>query len=308
MKKYILSLIIASITICYNFHVSAQTCPEVQDKSIILQGSVNGPCAIYTARDYITLKTGFTLSGGTKIVQFNWGTVSGGSTPQIKIGSSPYCFGIALPVNFNMSDLMNSITALKNSLISTLGLGYTINMSLCGTSCAWISVENLSDFTYSGVYSSATVTRPFQLPNTSFTAKVDNSLLFQVSYLSSFDIPDLTSRQPNTNLPFGSTAGAFNVSPTGAATYEIPIAVPPGLGGLEPKVSIAYNSQSGNGLLGWGCNLTGLSAITRVPKNLYSDSVNTGLRIDSEDRFALDGNRLVIASGTYGASDATYRT
>ena len=54
MKKYILSLIIASIAICYNFQVSAQTCPEVQDKNIILQGSVNGPCAIYTARDYIT--------------------------------------------------------------------------------------------------------------------------------------------------------------------------------------------------------------------------------------------------------------
>jgi YD repeat-containing protein len=135
-------------------------------------------------------------------------------------------------------------------------------------------------------------------------------LLFPVSYLNSYDIPEPTTRQPNTSLPFGSTAGAFNVTPTGAATYEIPIVVPPGLGGLEPKVSIAYNSQAGNGLLGWGCNLTGLSAITRVPKNLYSDNTVAGLRIDSEDRFALDGNRLVLvnAGDTYGANNTTYRT
>jgi RHS repeat-associated protein len=308
MKKNILSLLVIALAIFSDLQLSAQSCTEVQDKSFTLQGSVNGPCAIYTARDNVTLKPGFTLSGGTKIVKFTWNT-TGSYTPQLRIGSFLSCSGTTLPANYNMGDLVNSFTALKNNLTTRLGTGYIVQMNICGTSCAWISVENLSDFSDLGNYTSKE-TQPFQLPNTSFTAKVDNSLLFPVSYLNSYDIPDPTTRQPNTSLPFGSIAGSFNVSPSGGATYEIPIEVPIGLGGLEPKLAIAYNSQIGNGLLGWGCNLSGLSAITRVPQNLYSDNAVTGLAIDGTDRFALDGNRLVLAKETdiYGAENTSYRT
>jgi len=105
-----------------------------------------------------------------------------------------------------------------------------------------------------------------------------------------------------------SVPGSFGVSPTGAATYEIPFKVPPGIAGMEPKLSLAYNSQQGNGLLGVGWGLNGLSAITRCPRTTASDGTKGGVNYDANDRFCLDGQRLIAISGTYGANGTEYRT
>ena len=64
-----------------------------------------------------------------------------------------------------------------------------------------------------------------------------------------------------TEYAVGGMGGQFAVSPMGGATYSIPIEVPQGVGGLQPQLSIVYNSQSGNGLCGYGANLAGISAI-----------------------------------------------
>jgi hypothetical protein len=106
----------------------------------------------------------------------------------------------------------------------------------------------------------------------------------------------------------GATPGQFAVTPTGAAQYTIPIAVPPGTAGMAPNLSLVYNSQGGNGLLGVGWSLSGLSAITRCPKTLIQDGVKTGVNLDANDVYCLDGRRLVAISGTYGANGTQYRT
>ncbi|OOG37305.1 FG-GAP-like repeat-containing protein [Polaromonas sp. A23] len=106
----------------------------------------------------------------------------------------------------------------------------------------------------------------------------------------------------------GTTPGQFSVNESGAATYSIPIQVPPGVAGMQPQLSLEYNSQGGNGLLGMGWNLSGLSAITRCPRTMAQDGVRGGVNYDMNDRFCLDGQRLILVSGTYGAANSEYRT
>ena len=104
----------------------------------------------------------------------------------------------------------------------------------------------------------------------------------------------------------GKTDGTFAVSPTGQATYEIPIPALPGTGGMKPCLSIAYSSATKDGLLGYGFDLTGLSVISRTPSDRYHDGMVKALNFTDGDRFALDGQRLVPYSYEYGKD--IYRT
>ena len=107
-----------------------------------------------------------------------------------------------------------------------------------------------------------------------------------------------------------STPGAFAVSPSGAATYTIPIQVPPGTAGMQPSLALSYNSQAGNGLAGMGWSLSGFSAIHRCPATIVQgDGFMGGINYDTNDRFCLDGERLIVVNGfADGASGAEYRT
>ena len=106
-----------------------------------------------------------------------------------------------------------------------------------------------------------------------------------------------------------SLPGKFAVGQTGAASYSVPVNVSPGTAGMAPSLSLNYSSQSGNGLLGVGWSLGGLSAIGRCPRTIAQDGVRGGVNYDANDRFCLDGQRLVPISGNYyGADGAEYRT
>jgi hypothetical protein len=38
----------------------------------------------------------------------------------------------------------------------------------------------------------------------------------------------------------GQTPGSFRVTESGAASYTIPLQIPPGIAGMEPKLSLVY--------------------------------------------------------------------
>ena len=114
-----------------------------------------------------------------------------------------------------------------------------------------------------------------------------------------------------TSSEVGITEGQLSVSLSGAATYNIPIAVPPGLAGVLPQISLNYNSQGGNGNAGYGWGIAGVSVISRIPSSMYHDGVIDAVDFDTFDRFALDGQRLIIKSGTagvYGGQGTVYET
>jgi len=118
-------------------------------------------------------------------------------------------------------------------------------------------------------------------------------------YLNEFNYPD-GPPSANSSDPrgVGALGGSFVVSASGGATYSVPILVPVGIGGMQPSLSITYNSQSGNGVVGFGAALSGIAAITRAPKSIYHDTMAKGLTYLGDDAFMLNGQRLIYSTGT----------
>src|SRR5688572_25853649 len=59
---------------------------------------------------------------------------------------------------------------------------------------------------------------------------------------------------------------ADNLLFTGSFVYNLPIEVPPGIAGMQPEISLQYNSSAGNGWVGVGWDLS-LGSIQRSTKN-----------------------------------------
>ncbi len=94
------------------------------------------------------------------------------------------------------------------------------------------------------------------------------------------------------------------VSPTGARTYQIPIVTAAGFKSV-PSISIGYNSQAGDGWVGYGWDIQGLSSISLINKNVYYHGVAKGASVEDKDAaFALDGIPLVRNSNS--ATSAAY--
>jgi len=113
---------------------------------------------------------------------------------------------------------------------------------------------------------------------------------------------------------FGTIPSKLDASPSGAAIYTVPIAIPPGIAGMAPNLSLVYNSQGGDGLAGQGWELSGLSMIHRCPKTRVQDGFARPVTMGSleppppsqnamdgtVDGICLDGKRLFLRSdGTY---------
>ncbi|MGB0931603.1 MAG: SpvB/TcaC N-terminal domain-containing protein, partial [Chitinophagales bacterium] len=109
----------------------------------------------------------------------------------------------------------------------------------------------------------------------------------------------------NTGLPVG-TIGAKSDVANGAANYTVPIVIPPGTNGVQPNLAISYNSSGGDGILGKGWGLSGLSVISRITHSIYYDGETEPVELLGTDRFALDGQRLISKTGNYGSNGATY--
>lgn len=106
----------------------------------------------------------------------------------------------------------------------------------------------------------------------------------------------------------GSSGGAFRVDESGNATYTVGIAMPEGVAGVKPSVSLNYASLGGAGIAGIGWRLAAGSSITRCHATKFADGVTKPLKFNDEDKFCMDGQRLQVVSGEYGAVGSEYKT
>jgi RHS repeat-associated protein len=134
--------------------------------------------------------------------------------------------------------------------------------------------------------------------------------------LDSVPPPDVAKAPgPPVGDPFnGVLTGQFSVSTSGAATYSVPIFIPPGISGMAPNLSLAYSSQSSDGILGQGWSLGGLSMISRCPRTRQQDGYGRPVMLDSltpsnnpdgqSDGICLDGKKLFESTTTPGSYTA----
>jgi hypothetical protein len=114
----------------------------------------------------------------------------------------------------------------------------------------------------------------------------------------------------------GYLPGSGSVSSTGTYIYTIPIEVPPGRAGMAPALALRYSSNAGNGVLGVGWTLSGLSIISRCGQTFSTEGISNGVHLTDfvstpeaeRDRFCLDGHKLIAIKGSYGADQTEYRT
>lgn len=271
---------------------------------------INALCVNDIARDNIDLLPGFsTTAQQDKIINIVWTVTGSAFTPSVTINSQT-AYGTALSSGYDYGSLAGSINALLNNL-KTLFPGWNINMTANGTQVA-LTVQNNSDFTYS----TGTLVQSYIAPTSgTFSAKIDHAVVSSqvLSYSSTID----GLHRPldkNTFAP-GTIGSNVDIGPTGAATYQMPILVSPGTMGMQPNLGIAYSSQSGNDILGFGWHLTGLSVISRTNKNPYYDGAYasiglgaiTGNKVD--DGLMLDGQRLILnpnATNTWSPENDPY--
>lgn len=109
----------------------------------------------------------------------------------------------------------------------------------------------------------------------------------------------------------GIVNGKFSIQPTGASEYSITLEIPPGQTEATPSLSISYTNSNSNGLLGMGWSIGGLAAIDRTGATVPQDGFRGGVNYDANDRFTLNGQRLMNTAGnnsTYFNSGSTYYT
>ncbi|WP_433627024.1 RHS repeat-associated core domain-containing protein [Chryseobacterium cucumeris] len=90
--------------------------------------------------------------------------------------------------------------------------------------------------------------------------------------------------------------------------FTLPIALPPGVKSVAPQINLMYTSGSSNGIAGYGWNVSGVTSISRVGKNIDKDGEVKGIQLDYSDYYSFNGQRLILKSGEYGKDGAEYVT
>ncbi|MDP2227877.1 MAG: SpvB/TcaC N-terminal domain-containing protein, partial [Moraxellaceae bacterium] len=112
----------------------------------------------------------------------------------------------------------------------------------------------------------------------------------------------------NASVPGKFTDFTVDAVPSGRLFHSVPVDLPPGIDGFSPQLSLSYENDGPNGLIGHGWRLSGLSSVTRCAKTIAQDGHQARVDYSLSDRLCLDGNRILTPTpGLSGsAADAAY--
>jgi RHS repeat-associated protein len=132
---------------------------------------------------------------------------------------------------------------------------------------------------------------------------------FAPSTASAAARPARVQPSPSVTPPIaaGTLAGQFDVTPSGTARYSIPLAVAAGRSGVQPEISLSYDSSSGDGPVGVGWKLTGFSQIERCASTPATQGRRRPVKWDNDDALCMDGQPLIRIAGEPFADGAEYR-
>lgn len=188
-----------------------------------------------------------------------------------------------------------------------------------------LSLCSVMVFSQTILYQAETTTRTVQDPQTvvlaqGFHAKSDASNPFIAKIGPATENPGggPTDSQAGASNPTGTstpdgqsfhdTKGNIEVNGAGQLQFTLPIALPPGVKSVAPQISLVYNSGSGNGIAGYGWNISGVTSISRIGKNIEKDNELRGIQLDYSDYYSFNGQKLILKSGEYGKDGAEYVT
>ncbi|MXP06694.1 MULTISPECIES: RHS repeat-associated core domain-containing protein [unclassified Apibacter] len=183
--------------------------------------------------------------------------------------------------------------------IYTLGMSVFLSMTLPITAQSLLSEDNDLDKNVNGI------------KNKMDKEDLENPNKPLLRVIGDFIEEDRNELYPPENGPlahFADSKGELNVSTFGSTNYKVPIALPPGIKNVAPQIALTYNSSSDNGVAGYGWNIAGISSISLVSTRIDIDGFVDGVNFNENDKYSLDGQRLVIREGDYGKENTVYQT
>lgn len=196
------------------------------------------------------------------------------------------------------------------SWVPAIGIDVQYDIQIMGASGEWESVYyGYSEDYAASVYQIGTHSVRVRACNTSGCSGFNTAASVNVTYVApNFrGVAVNPADDPDGTVYRGQLKGNFSVGKDGSANYSIPIEVPPGINGMQPKLSLSYNSNRGNGLLGQGWAIGGLSKIHRCRASIVRDGYVDGINYDDDYKFCIDGQRLVeVANNEYRTESESY--
>ena len=160
-------------------------------------------------------------------------------------------------------------------------------------------------------FGSADPAKQYRVKSCEIDAQGNPSVCTGYSIAGIREVP-LPAQKPSVDFgddTVGSINGSFTVNEAGAAIYSIPIMTATGAAGVAPRVSLNYSSQAGNGIAGKGWSLNAGRTVSRCRQTLQTDGQAKAVTWTEEDRFCLDGQRLLVLDNVpYGSEGAQYKT